>query len=494
MTVLRFIVALCIVAVVTLPAQVPIDLSQAREFALVWKHYIGGSVGPPEYTPSPCGVAGMGVLSVGSSALGFACFTYPRIDTTKPVEGWGWSYLPFDYDGIPPLEYINTNGRIDKCLSSTYPFEVEPSIDRILTDCWGGAAVILDPSFSSDIDGDGYQDLVCDIGGGGFTARVIRGGPNAGRGCERIMEIPKVRKRNYGTMGFWKSTPGVLRILQLEQDSGYSFCWVRLYELEITQQQGKPFFRYRTTDSMRIGVSLNGDPEIGDNATITDTVLKKDWLLMGHHLKDGDGQNVLERFDVTEGHFTPTGERVTGVVFYYPWVAGYTLGTDRPVVAFHVPSIGRFFSYADDLGHPFAQWLPQGAVSAPVSGMVMINDQTGDGKPDLIVAGGTQDGMVALYTLDTSYTAVSVSSAEVTTDHDIRLVGTDLEVTLSSAVVVSAALVSTDGRSTVVLPPVLTPEGVHRYNLSSVLSAQAAGAYFLRVQADGQVVTIPIVH
>lgn len=66
---------------------------------------MGGEAGEPKYIPSPCGNVGMDILSVGSSTGGFGCFTYPRIDTTRKVEGWGSVYLLFDYDGVPPLDF-----------------------------------------------------------------------------------------------------------------------------------------------------------------------------------------------------------------------------------------------------------------------------------------------------------------------------------------------------------------------------------------------------
>ncbi|RPI64874.1 MAG: hypothetical protein EHM43_13320, partial [Ignavibacteriae bacterium] len=211
--------AVCFVVVMTLRlgAQVPIDLSHAQEFRVVWKKVIGGDAGPPKFVPAPCGVEDMDILFVGSSTGGFGCFTKPKIDTLRTVEGWSSVYIPFDYDGVPPLEYMNDAGRVDMCLASTYPFETLRGVDTV--NCWGPGVRGINAEFTSDIDGDGFNDLVCDVGGGGYTARVIRGGPNAGRKCERILYVPYApveEGTNVNTCLFWRSSSAGFRLMQTE--------------------------------------------------------------------------------------------------------------------------------------------------------------------------------------------------------------------------------------------------------------------------------------
>ncbi len=471
-------------------AQVPIDLSQAKEFKVVWSKVFGGYAAEPHYIPAPCGAAFMDILSVGSSTGGFGCFTQPRIDTTRVVEGWGSVYHLFDYDGVPPLEYMNDNGRVDRCLGSGYPFQKQRGIDTIW--CWPGT---LNVFMTEDVDGDGYSDLVCDKGGDLQTARVIRGGPNAGQKCERILHIPKAshRSKSNSTTAFWKSASGVWRLLQTEQDSGALYAWHMLYEVRITQEQGTTRVSFVKTDSLRGRVNGIGDAMLGDAAVLTDTVLRKDWLLTSHELNDAERTWVLERFDATEGRFTSTGEQITGVSFNQPWVAGYSLGTDRPVVAFHANNVGRVFSFANDLGRPFAKWFPQGALQPPVSGMVMINDQTGDSQPDLIAAGGSTKGAVALYTLDPNVTSVN-AGAHSQVPASARMAGMTLEVTLSAPSMISAQLVTVDGRMFPALHPVQGSTGINRYDLGSTLGQQPAGAYILRVRVGESFLTINLVR
>ena len=67
------IISLTIIASTVLIAQVPIDLSKAREFQVIWKKAVSGSAGVPKVVISPCSVSGMSMLMVGSPGGGFSC-------------------------------------------------------------------------------------------------------------------------------------------------------------------------------------------------------------------------------------------------------------------------------------------------------------------------------------------------------------------------------------------------------------------------------------
>ncbi len=349
-------------ATFTIQAQiVPIDLSQAVEFKTVWKMQLGGNVGSPFYVESPCGVEGLDFVVGG----GFAYFTQPRIDTTRVVPtAFGASLHVFDYDGIPPIEYVGFNGRVDRCNPDLDPFQKDRDIDNV--NCWGR----LDIRFSGDVDGDGYLDVVC-AGDGTSAARIVRGGPLAGKGCERTFAVPATN-----AMEFYRSASGTWRMVQYAKETygGVGKPAIRedkiiLYDVLFSHVDNKVKVEYVKRDSVVGWINAGHDnPEDQsfnyDCVELTDTAAGKDWLLVYRRVYEGFGW-ALERFDVTDGRFVSSGERVSGVELGNPWVAGYTLGTSKPVVSFHAMNKGTVYCYADNITQPFARWSPQGALQPP---------------------------------------------------------------------------------------------------------------------------------
>ncbi|MBU3740918.1 MAG: hypothetical protein FGM24_01385 [Candidatus Kapabacteria bacterium] len=387
-------------------------------------------------------------------------------------------YIPFDYDGKEPLEYVNDNGRVDGCHAIGFPFQLQRGLDTIA--CWRNT---MNVALTADIDDDGYKDLICDIGGGGYTARVIRGGPNAGRGCQRLLQVPKVMNRDQSntTEAFWRSASGMWRLLQYEKDSMALSPWLVLYEMRTTKTPEGTSFSFVKTDSLYGNGIHIGDMPIGDAAVVTDTATDTDWLLVMRRLNDGPRTWVLDRFDATAGRFTPTGERVTGTDFFEPWIVGHALGTKKPAVAFHVPKIGRVFCYADDLTHPFARWSPQGALEPPVSGMIAINDQSGDGLPDLVAAGGVINCGIAIYTLDSTLTTATADTLVGSTS-TVRLEGSTLVATTPTRSTFSVRMVTIDGQSYDVIARHVIQPGEQRIDLTAQLQALPIGVYLLHVQ------------
>jgi hypothetical protein len=466
---LVFVVVAFGLAVMPLQSQVPIDLSQAREFKLVWKQQLSGTMFPIQFVPSVCDVAGLDVLA-GATLYGrFTWRTNPRIDTLNIDQSLGiWPTL-IDADGTPPLEYVNTRGHIMRCAGGDGgPFPLA-AIDTV-AGCAG------EPQAMGDVDGDGIWDVITDIGGGGYTARVIRGGPQAGRGCQRILQIPKVMGADQfnTTKAFWRSSSGTWRMLQDEKDAMALSPWLMLYEMRLDRTTEGTRITWIKTDSLYGNGNHINDIPIGDAAVVTDTATGKDWLMAMRRLNNGPRTWVLERFDATDGRFTPTGEQVTGVEFYAPWNAGYSLGTSKPVIMLGEGS----FCYADNLRQPFARVRFKNSGLQPVSGFVAINDQTGDGLPELVISGG--QGVVAVYTLDSSATSVVSNDAAETSG--VRLVGTTLYLPASDGGSLTLRLVTTDGRSYPLTAPSTLPAGEQRIDLTTSLEALPTGAYLLHVQ------------
>lgn len=480
-------------ATLTIQAQiVPIDLSQAVEFKTVWKKALTGSAAAPNYVASPCEAGEMDYVSIPTSTGGAAFFTRPRIDTSrKPTPGMVGG-VKYDYDGVHPFEHLLQSGRVDKCIGVGDPYSNIRGIDTIA--CWGN----LDIRYSGDVDGDGYLDVVC-AGDGTTAARIVRGGPMAGKGCERTFSVPAAN-----AMEFYQSASGTWRMVLYAKETygGVGKPPIRedkiyLYDVLFSHVDNKVKVDYVKRDSLVGWINANHDnPDDQsfnmDCVELTDTEAKKDWFLVYRRVYEGFGW-ALERFDVTDGRFVSSGEKVSGVELGNPWVAGYTLGTSKPVVSFHAMSKGTVYCFADNLTQPFAWWNPAGSGIQPAAGKVAINDQTGDGKPDLIIAGGSVNGAVLLLTLDPSITTVEETASAEFVD-TVRMIGNSLVVLLAQPEMVSAQLVTTDGRISPLLPPTQGVFGENSFDLTSTLMHFPTGAFHVRVRIGTKQSTINLLR
>lgn len=474
-------------------AQVPYDLSQALEYRTVWRQDLGGTVFPIRYTPNLCGIPEFNILSTAVVGRGlFNWKTTPVLDTTS-IDSWGGVLaLPIDYDGIPPLEYINHAGQTFRCNGSEAPFPMV-AIDTVTSSCWGGFQTILNAESSKDVDGDGFLDVVCDIGGGGYTARVVMGGPQEGKGCDRVFNIQQVANRHrYATESFYRSATGTWRLVQWERDNNAFSPWLFIYDVQISRENGERRATFVKRDSLFGEGQSIGDEPLGNTICIVDAVAGKDWLLA---FRRYNGIWVVERFDVTEGRFASTGERITGYIFtaYGQEDFGYSLGTPKPVVAFHATNVGQVFCYADNIRQPIAKWLPSGTGVQPVAGHAVINDQTGDGKPDILYAGGATNGAMVLVSIDPALTAVNDSDASDNVTHP-RIEGDFLTLTLSAGQTVSADITGMDGRLRNLLPPTMGVVGLNRFDCGQRLRMLSPGAYMVKVRSGDAAFVIPVIR
>ncbi len=468
--------------------QEPIDTSQTRTMTLVWKKELGGGASATSYLPSFGGRQGFDVLTTGiTRGRGNQTWaTRPKLDTSNLFNWLGINNAvhvrPLDYDGIPPLEYVNGLGVVWRCASTEQPLPLVP-IDTITHPTCAGT-----PQVSADVDGDGFLDVITDIGGDNKTCRIIMGGPQSGKGCARVFPIDKFGSRNgRRTDAFFRSTTGKWRVVQHERNDDDLSSWMVIYDMEIFRQDGRVQFRAVKRDSLHGPCTSLDDDPLGFSASVADTLAKKDWLIMYHRLSP-TGPMVLERFDITDGKFISV-EQVTG----YPFGPinsnfGYSLGTDRPVI------FAGLFCYADNIRQPFARWRVIGSGLQGLAGMTAINDQTGDGKPDIVMTGGPVDnGVVALYTLDP---AVSVDDEAVppTVTSPARMMGDVLELSLVQPASVSAHIVGIEGREAVLLAPQQYPAGTSRIDLAPLLRTYPRGAYYLRVRMGDALHTINLIR
>ncbi len=482
----RLMIALILSATCLVSAQVPFDISKAVPVKTVMNVRVGGSVGAPQYTASPCESPGMDVVTVSSTTGGRAFKTSPRIDTSLPTPlYWNSVFMQIDYDGVPPLEYMNVNGRIEHC-----EFIGDPSrrtrLDTV--NCW--TSNIL-PNYSMDVDGDGYLDVVCDLLGGGMLAHVILGGPNAGKGCERVAEIHGYPNR-YKSLkrAFFRSSSGRWRFVQWERGQSDLSPIMMLYDVGLKRTGNIFETTFTPLDSLYGGSSSLNDDPFGMVEELIDTVHHKDYLLVERVLKWDPVTKGVERFDITDGRFAPTGEKVTEYSLAFCDNMGHSLGTDVPVIGIDTYR-GFCYFYADNITTAFAKFSYNRTGLQPARGFTVINDQTGDGKPDIVLTGGTVDGRMAVITFDQSV-GVDENPTDDPRISTASIVGNQLDVTLVTSDVVSVDVATVTGQQWTVVPPTTLDVGVKHYDVATLLHNRPSGAYFLRVHIGTLVVSIPV--
>lgn len=474
---------------VTLQAQVPYDLTNTRDYWGLWFVVLGATPEPPTYFPDFCGLPGNHKILVTSASFGGFWKMNPRFTTDDGGERWsGVDARPIDYDGVPPMEYINGGGGIYRCDGGRMV-----AIDAIDATCTGGSLKPSNTTIGADIDGDGYQDIVCNPGKAGFTAHVVMGGPGWGSGCGRIRTLPRVRSREMvATRAFYRSAAGGWRVVQHERDSDDPSSWMMIYDIDVTRDGDTLTATFTKLDSLLGGVSTDVEP-LGNVEMMVDTVAGRDYLLVQRIVDFSSFLTAVERFDVTDGHFVSTGEKVTGLFFVDSRNLGYELGTDRPVIAINSPS-GILFCYGDNIREPFGRWDPRSDGAQSVSGWTVVNDQTGDGKRDIVMGWNTGiHGSLHLISLDRR---VSVERVPQLPDSDLTatLDGDVLVVTRSIPSPLSVDLTTIDGRTIPVSIPAYGMAGQIRYDLASVFSSVPAGVYYLRICAGDASRTIPVIR
>jgi len=244
-------------------------------------------------------------------------------------------------------------------------------------------------------------------------------------------------------------------------------------------------------DSLYGGSSSLDDDPFGVVEEVVDTVHKKDYLLIERVVNFSDRTWVVERFDITEGKFNSTGERVTGYQLGDNDNLGHSLGTDVPVIGIG-SSRGFCYCYANNITMPFARFIPTNTGIQPVAGFVVVDDQTGDGKPDIVLSGGSPtDGRMMVITFDQSV-SVEENTSDVPAGSTARLSGDQLDVTLVAPDVISIDVATVTGQQWTVVPPTTLDVGNMHYDVATLLRNRSSGAYFLRVHIGARIISIPV--
>ncbi len=494
MSSVRLVLCTCVLLSTTIlvHAQVPYDLSKAREFKTVWSMQLGGYSFPTAHVKNVGGNPELNFLVGTIAGRGrYTWRTSPKLDTISIDNTFGVNPKELDYDGVPPLEYVNNSGHVLQCSnSSAAPFPLR-AIDTV-----GGCSSY--PAFSTDVDGDGYLDVVTDIGGDGKVARIIMGGPTAGKGCERVLPIPRYFGQGINDVfvhAFYQSAIGGWVLIQWERCAFCNDPAMRVYDVTFERKDGKltPVYAFRD-EFYGSGANPSDDP-FGGGVVVVDTILKRDFFMLERRLSTSGKPWVVERYDVTNRKIVSTGEQVSGYdIDNEPdYQLGHRLELGKAVFLFMSSGSGGVFCFSDNITTPFARWLPTGTGTQPVAGFTVINDQTGDGLPDIVVVGGSSsNATMILISLDSNVVSVEEDAQPRGVGPATFESGT-LTVTLNSPVIVSATISSVSGKRFEALPPRMAVVGTNQFPLDQALSAVPPGAYFLVVRMGEEQVTIPFI-
>lgn len=324
-----------------------------------------------------------------------------------------------------------------------------------------------------------------------MLAHVILGGPNAGKGCKRVAVINGHRHSDTSiARKFFRSSSGRWRLVQWER--GRSDLSPRMFLYDVGLKRVGNIFEttFAPLDSIYGGSSsLSADP-FGSSAELIDTVHHKDYLLLDRVVNFNPVTWAVERYDITEGRFQSTGEKVTGYSVANCDNLGHSLGTDVPVIGIDTYR-GFCYFYADNITSAFAQFSYYGTGLQPARGFAVINDQTGDGKPDIVLTGGSSDGRMAVISFDPSV-GVDENSTDVPTISTASIVGDQLDVTLVTPDVISIDIATVAGQQWTAVPPTPADLGTLHYDISTLLRNRPSGAYFLRVHIGARMISIPV--
>jgi len=289
---------------------------------------------------------------------------------------------------------------------------------------------------------------------------------------------------------FFRASSGRWRFIQWERGQSDLSPVMMMYDVNLKRVGNVFESTFKALDSIYGGgSSVDYDP-FGRSEVMIDTVHHKDYLLLQHIVDFNPGTAALERFDITEGKLKSTGEKVTGYLFFDNENYGHSLGTDVPVIGI-TSYRGTCYCYADNITTPFARFIPTGTGIQPGRGFVAINDQTGDGKPDIVLTGGTVDGRMMVITFDQSV-GVEDGTSDAAAESTARIVSDQLEVTVVAPALVSVDIATVDGRQWPAVAATQAEPGTVRYELATLLHGRPAGAYFLRVHIGERVVSVPV--
>jgi hypothetical protein len=145
-----------------------------------------------------------------------------------------------------------------------------------------------------------------------------------------------------------------------------SEIYLILHEVHFTRTSPRGEGLHASFEAIDTIYTLPGDigrpSTIGSLVVVQDTILKRDFMVLKY--KPGFTQWVTERFDLTDGQFVASGDRVAGLEMLSSDVVTFALGhqlqSTSPIFAASTANDGELFFSVYDLVHPIAYWNPAG--------------------------------------------------------------------------------------------------------------------------------------
>jgi hypothetical protein len=411
--------------------------------------------------------------------------TYPVLDTqnvfTNWPEGVSGGPIEFDYDGAPPPEYLTGNGMVIRFDGDNSGIEVLDTITPRFQD-----------RFVSDVNADGYRDVVYRSYNRDRWFIVIFAGPDMGRGMERALELPRYFSneeplRDRQAMRLMRCGDGQLRVVYCGTPRrGQSGIW--LLDVHLEKRDTGWSVAYTVADSIVQGYSHNNanpqEPRVVWPVTcVDDPNTLRQWAIVnwqqGYH-RAGETtvlyevtNGKLEERMVHKGPLIPSGLSVQ--------IFEGTFDNGEAIINYGKNQNYQFARISQP-HKPFARHNSKiGAFQ------VFIDDQYDDGSRD-IFATTSSGGGIALVNFDLRPSSVAPPIQADTMW--ARLQGNHLLVQLTLPATLAVDAVYPDGRSMPLHRQPLPP-GEHRVDMTAKLRALPLGATFLRVTDGRRVATIP---
>jgi len=409
--------ALCISSV-SLLAQVPFDTSGAPTLREIKRWDFPAEVGIRSglsNIESMCGSNGNDVIV--TRRTDFATSTYSQTAPFDTTSVYNWPngnqtrlLFPIDFDGVAPLEYMNQVGEIFRCSGGLYP---DIQIDSI---------PCLPVPFSSstnyrcDVDDNGLEDIVVYPSDASVDyAEVVLSGIEFGRGCNRVMSLPRKLGSN-GLMHtstwvrFYRDYDGQLRMLIDRRIGDGDFQGVYLYQVAITQVGSEWSVQYTVTDS----IVVVQDQELPLYAQYLECIVRdaknkhhyavNQWTRGYRFGKDVLNEPVVSVYIIDAGRFVET-EAVVGVLGNFKAHDNAFDSSNAIVTYYSEGDVYYYMSRITDLAKPIGRmpWL----ITAPYQ--TFINDQNGDMREDFLIATDHVPGQLRLYDMSTVSTTVDIN-------------------------------------------------------------------------------------
>jgi len=520
------------------------QLDTLPHYKIVWKLPLGVAsdsvnsirVATPVYICNFCGEENENVISMYNDLIGRQTWrTSPAFDTIN-IGSWNnlqW-FKPIDFDGVFPPEYLGRFGEVYQC-SRAGGKPILTQIDKIdLEKCAGR------PLFSADINDDGYQDVICIHNASlmwnnsMYNGAIILGGPNVGRGCDRVRLLPMFNNHRFNAASaLWRSVNGAYRLIQIETDEQIEETlsdwgdttwveWAVSYELSFKtgeQSLSNPVLsvEFRKIDSVKGQGYRSGcvvGSTLGNYIVENDAIAHRDYLFVGGKCTDFTDARFETTIPVYRTKRTPQ-------------YIGYSLGHDRPVMMGETmimdskdKKIRTLLSYLGEQ-KPFAVlWVHnKEGINFERGGFEIIDDQTGDGNADVLKIVTDKNKASWLYLLSAdpnvqeSDAPPIIAAKPVEDDEDqttddgtpdteddvvsidnntVAWNGSELIITTTQPASFNVRAVSTDARFSTLNAPNTLPIGTTAVELRSQLQNMSHGLYYLVVRVGTRYTTIGI--